>query len=169
MHGRIDVKEKLLRLFAIIEQFFLGTKFNAIKMAQPRLILAQPEIGPDLLNELKLCPKNSVIWFSAHPDGLLGSGLRLKPQYLEQLPVMIEKILETVPHSLLLIDSISALPTKAELSAPVGCFGSLNKHWEFYIWLKDFQQRENISLIVIEQAELLGQKNSALLGRLMNT
>lgn len=170
MHGRIDVKEKLLSLLAIIEHFFLGTKFNAIKMAQVRLIIARPETTIiDLLKEMGW-PEKPVIWFSSHLDDLyLGQGLRLRPEFLEQVPVMIEKILESAPHSLLVLDSISALPTEAELNAPISSLDGFGKHWEFYTWLKNLQQRENLALIVIEREELLGQKNSALLGRLMNT
>lgn len=155
--ARQQITKRLARLITFIEQWFLGPNFNC-GFSNSLIVLRVSKDDDDssdfLKNIIKTNTYENIVILSGridHPK--IPLSLLLSPKDLGQVRSMISLVRNLNP-GLLVLDHLSAMPTASlELM-------------EVFKWLR-CEYRGPV--VILEHEYTLGQKNSALLGRMMNT
>lgn len=169
---RRNIEEKIHRIARFTESYFLGpsSEESPLEAARLLLITKTEQEGQDEFNDFLISnnyTEKSLAILSPFSDPpFLRGAILLRPEYLEQVPDIIEAL---VHIELLVIDHLSCLPKRSELSSSLMSDSSSYGHelMVLFRWLRDFHRKKGFSMLILEQEDSLGPKNSALLRRII--
>lgn len=169
-----ELKKKFHSSLGQVSQFFLGPDQNhSIDIKKTSLSISREDDDDheELNNVIKSgAYEHQILLFSACPDVFLKESLLFKPRFIEQVPVMLEEALKSVPIQMVIIDHISALPTRTHWQkTSISCRFHDEEMMLMFKRIRSMQIEHGFLMVILEHEYTLGEKNSALLRRMMNT